>query len=311
MCIRDSVCPDQRSQAQGLCGSDIEYFEIPVDDLWIRDSGPSFLVDGQGGLAGSVWNFNGWGDKQPHVHDAEVAATLLKEARADAFNAPMVTEGGALEVDGDGTLICTESSILNAGRNPGMSKDVATRMLMGWLGVEKVVWLPDLEPDYWTDGHIDRHLRFVAPGHVLLESRSAGGSERSADALLRSLEAQTDARGRSFRVTRLDGPRSHAEMDNGDFCDRYLDFYLANGGLVALAFGDEERDAKACETLSEAYPDRRVRQIRVDALCAGGSGIHCATLQEPSNTGSSIFASQNLEGAQFKAVTAVSYTHLR
>jgi agmatine deiminase len=278
-----AVRPNQRAEGERLCGPTVSFFEVMVDDLWARDTGPSFLVRSQGGRAGSTWNFNGWGNKQIHNNDAKLADEILQRVGVPQFDAPIVMEGGALEADGDGTLICTETSILNPNRNPGVSKQTATEILQGWLGVRKVVWLPDAEPDFWTDGHIDGYLKFVRPGVVLFEL-SLNPHEpdyNNLHRMLESLEQQTDAHGRRFEVIKLYRPMKHAQMTNPRFCDCYINCCLANGGLVAAKYGDPDSDELAYRTLSQAYPDRKVVQIGVDTLAGGGGSIHCATQQEP------------------------------
>jgi agmatine deiminase len=282
-----AVRPDQRSEAQRLCGADIGFFEVPVDDLWMRDTGPSFLLNSRGGLAGSSWNYNGWGNKpeagKTHEGDSNVAGEILRHLGVPQFRAPIVCEGGALEVDGDGTLICTETSILNSNRNPGMSKEEATEVLQGWLGVQKVIWLADASPDTGTDGHIDGYLKFVRPGVVLFEL-SADPHEPDYNnvlEMLKSVERQTDARGRKLEVIKLFRPTKYASVNNPSFCNNYVNFYLANGGVVAPKYGDRKGDERAYSTLAQAYPDRKVVQLRVDMLNSGGGSIHCATQQEP------------------------------
>ena len=278
-----AVRPNQKAGAQRLCGPTVDFFEVMNDDLWARDTGPSFLVRSQGGLAGSRWNFNGWGNKQPHDNDAKLAGEILQRVGALPFDAPIVTEGGAIEVDGDGTLICTETSILNPKRNPGMSKAAATEILKGWLGVKKVVWLPDAKPDFWTDGHVDGYVKFVRPGVVLFELSTNPHKPEYEDLrrMLKFLEQQSDAQGRKFEVIKLARPLQHAQRKNKNFCDCYINCYLANGAVIGAKFGDPEEDQLARHILSQAYPDRQVVQVRVDTLAGGGGSIHCATQQEP------------------------------
>jgi len=282
-----AVRPDQKVHAQRLCGSGVGFFEVMVDDLWMRDTGPSFLVRPQGGLAGASWNYNGWGNKpeagKTHEGDSNVAGEILRHLGVPQFKAPIVCEGGALEVDGEGTLVCTETSILNANRNPGMSKAAATEILKGWLGVERVIWLPDEDPDSGTDGHIDGYLKFVRPGVVLFEiSDDPHESDyKSVKQMLKVVQRQTDARGRKLEVIELYRPTTHAHMNDPYFCNNYVNFYLANGGIVAPKYGDQKGDERAYRTLSQVYPDRKVVQIRVDTLNGGGGSIHCCTQQEP------------------------------
>jgi agmatine deiminase len=277
-----AVGPDQREGAARLCSSAISFFTVAVDDFWARDTGPSFLVREGGGLAGSAWNFNGWGDKQVHGADAGLARRILAHVGVACFDAPMVTEGGALEVDGDGTLICTSTSILNPNRNPGMTRDQAEGILKGWLGLSKVIWLPDQKPDFWTDGHIDGYAKFVRPGVVLFEL-SADPNDvdyLNRQNMLRALEQEIDARGRKLQVIKLFRPlESPGRSPN--YCDCYINFYLANGGVVMPKYGNGERDALAYDTVSKAFPERQTIQLQVDTIASGGGSIHCTTQQEP------------------------------
>ncbi len=280
------VRPDQKAEAARLCGSSVSFVEVMNDDLWARDTGPSFLVRSKGGLAGTIWNFNGWGNNQPHPNDAKVAAKILAHLGVQLFDAPIVTEGGALEVDGDGTLICTKSSILTSNRNPRMSQETATDILKGWLGVKKVIWLPEARPDFGGEGHVDGILKFARPGVVLFElSRNTHEVDyQNLPRMLDFLEQQTDARGRKFEVIKLYRPLKHAKMGSPVFCDCYINCYLANGGVISVQYGDKDGDEFAYHTLSQAYPDRKVIQLRVDTLVRGGGSIHCATQQEPLGT---------------------------
>ncbi len=163
------VQPGQEVQAKKLCGTDVAVVPMLVDDMWLRDSGPVFLTNGRGQVAGSVFNFNGWGNKQTHARDANVAAELLAHLHMQAFRAPFTSEGGAFETDGEGTLLVCQPSIDNKNRNPGLSRAQLTEYLCGWLGVQRVLWIPNSKPDYWTDGHIDGIARFAQPGVVLVD----------------------------------------------------------------------------------------------------------------------------------------------
>jgi agmatine deiminase len=146
-------------------------------------------------MAGSVFNFNGWGKKQMHSRDGSVAAALLAHLHMPALQAPFVTEGGAVETDGEGTLLVCEPSIDNPNRNPGLSRDQLTSYLRGWLGVDLVLWLPNSQPDYWTDGHIDGVARFVKPGVVLVD--------QDLPEAVKFLRESSDARNRRLQVIEL------------------------------------------------------------------------------------------------------------
>ncbi|GAB3629578.1 Agmatine deiminase [Pandoraea terrae] len=273
---------------------------LPLDDLWLRDTGPTFLVDGHGGSLALSWNFNNWGEKPMSCSGADrpLAHRLAVEAGVAVRHAPIVAEGGSLHVDGDGTLLVTETSILNENRNPGLTHQEAEAVFRHWLGVEKVVWLPGSWIDTITDGHIDGIACFVKPGVLLASGETDDGSAIGREAAkearenLRALQLARDARGRGFEIATLNGPEMLPgdAAENDDFSAEYVNFYMANGGIVMPAFGDAKADAAARETISRAFPDRTVTQIRIDAIARRGGGIHCCTQQQPVVCGEAVHA---------------------
>jgi agmatine deiminase len=263
--------PDQVPSAAKLCGSTVSLQPMSLDDTWFRDSGPIFLVNGKGGLAGSTFNFNGWGKKQVHESDARIGGEVLAHLGVPAFRAPFVTEGGALENDGEGTLLVVQASILNENRNPGKSRQELTEGLEDWLGVDKVLWLPDSHPDYWTDGHVDGVARFVKPGVVLVDQ----GLRETVEFLR---QAQ-DAKGRKLQV--IEVPQPEKMHSGATFCNCYLNFYFANGAVVMPQFGDKKADDRAHSIVAESYPQRKIYPIQLNTLASGGGLIHCVTQQEP------------------------------
>jgi agmatine deiminase len=287
--------PDQADQAQQMCGSSVEVIELMVDDLWARDTGPTF-VTGPQGLAGVDFNFNGWGGKQTHANDSLVAKNLLAKYGIRRIQAPITGEGGAIEVDGEGTLLATESSWVNANRNPGKSRDQIEAALKQLLGVEKVVWIQGVAGQDITDCHIDALARFAQPGVVLLH-RPAPDSppdvwSQASDQALQVLGSTTDAKGRKLRVVELTEPDFTKIQGQGkDFLATYLNFYVVNGGVIAPKFGDQSADDHAAGILTDLHPGRQVVQVSINAVAAGGGGIHCATQQQPEPPGASAPAS--------------------
>ena len=265
------VQPGQESAAGKLCGTDVQIVPMGVDDMWLRDSGPVFLTGGQARVAGSVFNFNGWGNKQMHARDNTVAAALLAHLKLQAFRAPFVSEGGAFETDGEGTLLVCQPSIENKNRNPGLSRDQLTEYLRGWLGVESVLWVPNSKPDYWTDGHIDGIARFAKPAVVLVD--------QGLPEAVKFLRESSDARNRPLKV--IEVPRPGVRKRNRNFCDCYLNFYTPNGALIMPSFGQARSDDRARGLLAEAFPERQILPIRLDAIAAGGGLMHCVTQPEP------------------------------
>jgi agmatine deiminase len=274
--------PDHAETARARLGNLADVVVMPVDDFWTRDSGPSFVVGQHGELAGVSWHFNAWGGKHaPWDEDNKLAGRILQRENATIRNSWLTCEGGSFALDGEGTLIITETSILNPNRNPGVNKSLAESELKAMLGVEKVVWLPGDPMDKETDGHIDGMCAFVKPGVVLFES-NPNPSEPHTRILkenLACLQSQTDAKGRSFKVLPLE-EAVDATVTSDIFCRSYINFYIANGGVVVPGYGIAS-DAKALAAIEAAYPDRKVVMVQVNAIAAGGGAIHCITQEQP------------------------------
>ncbi|MFG2917683.1 agmatine deiminase family protein [Kitasatospora sp. NPDC048298] len=277
--------PDQAAQARQACGSSVEVLELEVDDLWARDTGPTF-VTGPQGLAGVDFNFNGWGGKQTHANDALVARNLLDHYRIPRIQAPITGEGGGIEVDGEGTLMATESSWVNGNRNPGTSRDRIEASLRELLGVSKVIWFQGVAGQDITDCHVDALARFAEPGTVVLHRPAADApadvwTTASAQAL-QVLRTQTDARGRTLRVVDLPEPDIGRIPGAGkDFLATYVNYYVCNGGVIVPRFGDQATDDSAAGIIGDLHPGRKVTQVDINHIASGGGGIHCATQQQP------------------------------
>ncbi|GAB7185341.1 porphyromonas-type peptidyl-arginine deiminase [Kitasatospora sp. Ki12] len=285
--------PGQAADARYYCGAGAYYsitvVEIANDDLWIRDFGPTFVV-APGAVAGVDTNFNGWGKSgtpyyQRYTEDAAVAAALLAEYGVERVRAPFVGEGGALETDGQGTLLATVSSLVNPNRNPGMSQDQVERALKTGLGMDKVIWLAGLAGQDITDDHIDCLARFTAPGRVILDKPGPGTDRiwvQVYEQAKQVLRTATDAQGRPLTVIELPGPdRARIRGRGKDFLSSYTNFYVANGAVFVPQFGDAYADGLACTILQAEFPGRDVVQLNIDTIASGGGGIHCATQSQP------------------------------
>ncbi|MFD8410502.1 agmatine deiminase family protein [Streptomyces sp. NPDC059650] len=278
--------PDQVAAAQRACGSQVEVVPLAVDDLWARDTVPVFVEEEGGGVTGVDFNFNGWGGKQVHAHDAKVASALLQQYRIPRVQAPLVAEGGSFEPDGEGTLLVTESSIVNDNRNRGKSRDTVEAELKRTLGVEKVIWLAGVRGEDITDAHVDSLVRFTGPGVVLLDrahpSTPPDSWSRSADQAKSVLSKATDARGRRFEVIDLPQPDLNRITGRGDdFVSAYANFYIANDAVFMPRFGDRRADDRARGILREHFPKRDVVPVAIDTIASGGGGIHCSTHDQP------------------------------
>ncbi|GAA1955885.1 agmatine deiminase family protein [Kitasatospora viridis] len=286
--------PEQVADAQYACGSGAYYpitvLPIANDDLWIRDFGPTFVV-GPGAIAGVDTNFNGWGKTgtsyyQPFAEDAAVAATLLAQYGVNRIQAPFTGEGGALETDGQGTLLATVSSLVNPNRNPGMTQDQVEQALKSALGQDKVIWLAGLAGQDITDDHVDCLARFTSPGRVILDKPGPGTEALWVNVYNQAkqvLQSATDAQGRALTVIELPGPdRSLIRGTGKDFLSSYTNFYTANGAVFVPQFGDSAADATAYSILQAEFPGRDIVQLNIDNIASGGGGIHCSTQSQPS-----------------------------
>jgi agmatine deiminase len=257
--------------------------ELPIDDSWFRDSGPIFVLGPDGERAAVDFRFNSWGRKHhPFDSDDRISALLLERLGVRRIASEMILEGGAITVDGEGTLITTEQCLLHPNRNPGLTKEQIEAELVARLGVTKVIWLPygGLE-DTETDGHVDGVCAFVGPGRVLvsLPDDPEHPDHRRMQENRAVLEAATDAQGRRLEILELP-QTAFVEVDGEETEVSYLNFYVANGGVV-VPVADVPSDAGALAVIASAFPDRKVVGVRTRVVGFGGGGVHCITQQIP------------------------------
>ncbi len=281
------VAPGRVERARVLCNDAVSLLELANDDSWMRDIGPSFLKHAQTGeVAGTAWRFNCWGGASPrYQEDAQVAGRILNHLGLPAYHSSLVMEGGALHIDGDGTLVTTESVVLNENRNWNLDKTQAEIELCRATGATKVVWLPgDLESETsdMTDGHVDGVMCFVKPGVVMVERdvSNEGVVAEIERENRRALELATDARGRHFEI--IDLVVDHSGIGEGFelYCSSYINFYLPNGGVVMPGY-DVDSDHRVKKLLADVFPDRQVEMVDIRPIAPGGGGIHCITQQQP------------------------------
>ncbi|CAE7209060.1 aguA, partial [Symbiodinium sp. KB8] len=272
--------PRLRRLLEGV--ENIEVLEAEADDLWVRDSGPVFTVSEAGVLRAVKFNFNGWGQKQRHSLDNQLAEKIADLAGVELLTSSLVLEGGGIEVDGDGTAIITESCVLNANRNPGVTKEAAEAELKSLLGLQKIIWLPGVAGKDITDGHTDFYARFVKPGTVVaaLDPDPRSFDKAVTEKHLALLQEATDAKGRKIEVLPLPVP-SKVRRKSEDFAAGYVNFYVTNGAVLVPEFGDPVADGQALKLLQELFPGRVVEQLNIDNVAEGGGGIHCVTQQQP------------------------------
>lgn len=275
--------PGDVGAAAAICGAGVTVSAHEIDDSWMRDIGPTFVHDGQGGLAGIQWRFNGWGGKYvPHDKDAAVARTLLNDFGLECHSANLFAEGGALHVDGAGTLLTTEQCLLNPNRNPGIERSEIEEILGTLLGVRKIIWLEQGLSGDETDGHIDNVACFAAPGRVIMQGCDDQGDANFAITVnnFARLRAAKDSRGMPIEIVQLPAPRSRRDDLGNHLILSYVNFYLANGGVIMPAF-DDPADEPARQILGALFPDRQVVQLPALDIVRGGGGIHCITQQMP------------------------------
>jgi agmatine deiminase len=262
--------------AAAQCGPAIDILALDIDDAWTRDTGPTFVSDGAGRLAGCDWRFNAWGSgPQSHPRDALLAKAVLEKLNLPRFAAPFILEGGAIHVDGNGTVLTTQDVLLNENRNPAMDRAAMEKALRDWLGVARVIWLPYGAHGDETDGHVDNVACFVRPGAVLAltcDDPDNPNYDRLA-ANLAVLRKEVP----SLEVHCVAMPRRRPV---GQQILSYVNFYIANGGIVMPGF-DDPADRAARNVIAALFPDRRVVQVPALDLCWCGGGIHCITQQQP------------------------------
>ncbi len=279
------VCvPGSSAAVRDLCGAGVEPLELPIDDSWMRDSGPIFVTNADGEVAMVHFRFNSWGEKYlPYDKDARVPELLAEELGVRRYEAPFVLEGGSFFVDGEGTLLTTETCLLNPNRNPSMTREQIEEGLRAFLGVQNIVWLPTgMADDRDTDGHIDGVAQFARPGTVmLLRPKDPEDPDTPlGDANAERLMAARGARGRSFQVLEVPVTASAEVEGYGPVSIPYLNFYIVNGGVI-VPTGGVPQDEEALALIRAAFPDREVVPVPGAILSFGGGGPHCITQQIP------------------------------
>jgi agmatine deiminase len=290
--------------ARALLDPRVRVLEMSHDDCWMRDVGPTFVVDRRGAVRGVDWHFNAWGGLQgglyfPWDQDDLVARKVLEIEGRDRYRPPVLNEGGAIHVDGEGTALVTEECLLNVNRNPLLNRKQVEDYLRAYLNVVKIIWLGKGVFNDETDGHIDNLACFVRPGHICLtwtDNERDPQYAISLDAWER-LNDERDAKGRRLKVTKLPmpGPLTLSAKEASGIIPRegtkpreagerlaasYVNFYIANGGIV-MPLLDPRTDRAAVGRVKRLFPDRRVLGVPAREVLLGGGDIHCITQQVP------------------------------
>ncbi|MBL9045817.1 MAG: agmatine deiminase family protein [Tabrizicola sp.] len=282
------VDPSEKARARDMLGTGIEQIGRVLDDYWLRDSGPTFVHAADGSLAAVDWIFNAWGGniKTGYQNDSGLAAFIAGLVDVPVIPSLLVNEGGGIHVDGEGTVLLTETVQLGAGRNPHADAARVEAEMARCLGADKAIWLKrGLTRDYdghGTLGHVDILACFPSPGKVLIhDQRDPSHPDHAVTAEIRAvLSEATDARGRKLEIINVPAPACLS--DAGGFVDySYINHLVVNGGVIACGFGEDRADAEARDILAAAYPGRRVVTIDAREIFARGGGIHCITQQQP------------------------------
>lgn len=301
------VSAAQYTNARERLPRHLRVVEMSNDDSWVRDSGPTFVVDDAGELRGVSWEFNAWGGLEgglyfPWYADNLVGPKVLDLERCQRYLPDYVLEGGSIDVDGEGTLLVTEECLLNSNRNPGLSREEIEETLRQYLGVTTIIWLPRGVYLDETDGHVDNFCRFVAPGQVMLtwtDDRHDPQWEISNEALA-ILEKAVDAKGRRLDVTRIHQPGPititaeeaagvdripgvQPRVEGERLAGSYVNSYIGNG-IVVLPVFDDVHDEEAVTTYKRLFPDREIVTVPGREILLGGGNVHCITQQVPVGT---------------------------
>ncbi len=301
------VSKAEYENARKMLSDEIRVVELSNNDSWMRDVGPTFVINDKGDVRGVDWRFNAWGGEVdglyfPWDEDDKVARKVCEIENLDYYSLEsFILEGGSIHSDGEGTAIVTEECLLHESRNPNLSKAEIENILCEYLNVEKVLWLPNGIYLDETNEHVDNIIHFCAPTKLVLawcddkDDPQYELSKKAYDYLIN----EVDAKGRKLEVTKLhipsevtitkeeslgvdsvDGtlPRNEGDRQAAS----YANFYIANGAIILPLFNDEKYDKLAIETLQKVFPSYVIEGIYAREIILGGGNIHCITQQQPS-----------------------------
>lgn len=302
MCVSES----QFLAAREALSPEVRVIEMSSDDSWMRDVGPTFVVNEKGDVRGIDWRFNAWGGLMdglyfPWHKDDQIAKKVCELEGVDYYSLEdFVLEGGSIHTDGDGTAIVTEACLLDESRNPHMNKSEIEFTLQNYMGVEKVLWLPNGIYLDETNEHVDNIVHYCAPGIITLAWTDDDTDPQYplSKAAFDYLSNVTDAKGRSLEIHKLHIPNevkiTKEESEGVDTVDgtlprvegdrqaaSYANFYIANKAIILPQFGDVVNDKAAKDTLQNIFPEREIVGIYAREIILGGGNIHCITQQQP------------------------------
>lgn len=297
------VSAAQYDNARDKLSEDIRIIEMSTNDSWLRDIGPSYVVNKAGERRGVSWHFNAWGGLVdglyfPWDQDDKVAQKVCEIERDDLYQAPFILEGGSIHVDGDGTIYTTAECLLHPSRNPDLTKEEIEDLLKEYLGAEKVIWLDLGLYNDETNGHVDNILHVVRPGEVVLSwtEDEADPQYQISQKAYEVLTQEKDAKGRAIKVHKITIPGplyinqdEAGGIDAAEGMERqagerlaasYANYLITNKHII-LPLLDPKQDEAAKETLQKAYPDYTIIGVEAREILLGGGNIHCITQQVP------------------------------
>ncbi len=277
--------------ARGRTQGPVELIAADLDDGWLRDNGPTFVRDTRGGsLAAVNWVFNAWGGIQGHDRDARIGRTVADLASVPVVTSRLVNEGGGICVDGEGTVIVTETVQLHDRRNPDWSKAQVEEELARTIGATTVIWLErglmgdmqDYRPNLGTNGHVDVLAAFVRPGVVVVHGQPDPGHHDHAVMAenVSRLRAARDAQGRELEIMTINAPPDTV-VEGVSIDHSYINFSFVNDGIVMSVYGNEDADSAAADVLRSLFPERRIIGVDARPIFRNGGGVHCITQQQP------------------------------
>ncbi|MBI2256795.1 MAG: agmatine deiminase family protein [Proteobacteria bacterium] len=276
--------PKNVAEVSLVTGSGVSQISLAHDDCWIRDMGPSFVINAAGEIAGTSWGWNAWGHRfEDFERDAAVSDALLSQLQMRRYGGALVLEGGAITSDGEGTLLTSESVLLNSNRNPGLTKEQVEEQLIQMLGVRHIIWLGEGLQDDQRGGHVENLARFVRPGVVMATSCSDQADPNfkvCADNIQR-LRQMRDAAGRELEIIEIEQPRPRFDTEGRRLALSYTNFYLPNGAVILPAFEDGPADKRAYDIATRVFSKREIVQLPAIELAYGGGGIHAICLPQP------------------------------
>lgn len=299
MCVSTA----QYANARAHLPEEIRVVEMASNDSWIRDCGPTFVINDKGEVRGIDWTFNAWGGLVDGLYfpwdaDDAVAQKVCEFEDIDSYRTDYVCEGGSIHVDGEGTLLTTEMCLLSEGRNPEMSKEEIEEQLKQYLNLEKIIWIKDGIDPCETNGHIDDVACYVRPGEVacIWTEDKENPFYEQAQAAYKTLSEATDAKGRKLKVHKLCLTEKPCYLTGAKYIDyvegtlpreegeisiaSYMNFLIVNGGIILPQYGDVN-DELAVKQVQAMFPERKVVGVMTSEVAFGGGNIHCITQQQP------------------------------